>query len=60
MWLPRHGMRVQLTLTGPGPAWAMYDRHLGVFGPKAAVLESRDAAVRQFLDRRSDGPIRIV
>lgn len=31
----RFGMRVQLTLTGPGPAWAMYDRTLGVYGPRA-------------------------
>jgi len=30
------------------------------FGPKETVLASRQEAVRQFLDRRSDGPIRIV
>lgn len=30
------------------------------FGPKAEVLQSRDSTVRQFLDRKSDGPIQIV
>jgi phospholipid/cholesterol/gamma-HCH transport system ATP-binding protein len=30
------------------------------YGPKAAVLGSREPTVRQFLDRKTDGPIQIV
>ena len=31
----RHGMRVQLTLTGPAPAYGTSNRRIGVFGVKA-------------------------
>ena len=30
----RYGIRVQLTLTGPAPAWATWNRRVGVHGPR--------------------------
>jgi hypothetical protein len=48
----RHGIRVQLTLTGPGPAYAMIDHRPGVFGPSASAFASFvRAAVRHFKGR---------
>jgi len=33
----RYGIRVQLTLTGPAPAYATYNRRRGVYGPRASA-----------------------
>jgi hypothetical protein len=48
----RHGLRVELTLTGPAPAWATADRHYGHLRPDAhAFAEFAAVAARHF--RRS-------
>ena len=48
----RYGMRVQLTLTGPAPAWATYNRRRGVYGPKPSAYGAyARAAVRHFKGR---------
>ena len=42
----RHGIRLQMTFTGPAPAWATSDRKVGVRGVKAPLFGRfvRDAA----------------
>ena len=48
----RHGIRVQLTLTGSAPAWATFNRKSGVYGPKAASYgEFARAAALHFKKR---------
>jgi hypothetical protein len=48
----RHGIRVQLTITGPAPAWATSNRRVGVFGPRAdAFGEFARAAALHFRGR---------
>jgi hypothetical protein len=48
----RYGIRVQLTLTGPAPAYATADHRVGVFGPNAAQFAAfARAAVRHFKGR---------
>ncbi|HEX8074485.1 MAG TPA: hypothetical protein VF545_05840 [Thermoleophilaceae bacterium] len=48
----RYGIRVQLTLTGPAPAYATADHRPGVFGPSAGQFGSFvRAAVRHFKGR---------
>lgn len=45
----RHGLRVELTLTGPAPAWATADRHYGHLRPDArAFAEFAAIAARHF------------
>lgn len=48
----RHGIRVQLTLTGPGPAWAMANHHLGVYGPRADLYGQWARAAAKHFKRR--------
>ena len=48
----RHGIRVQLTLTGPAPAYSTYNRRRGVYGPKPKDFGAfARAAVRHFKGR---------
>jgi hypothetical protein len=45
----RHGLRVELTLTGPAPAWATADRHYGHLRPDPrAFAEFAAVAARHF------------
>lgn len=45
----RQGLRVQLTLSGPAPAWATADRHYGTLRPDArAFAEFAGIAARHF------------
>jgi len=48
----RKGIRVQLTLTGPGPAWAMTDHRMGVYGPSARQYAIWVAAAARHFKRR--------
>jgi hypothetical protein len=48
----RYGMRLQLTLTGPAPAWGTYDRRNGVYGPSAKLFgQFARAAAKHFKGR---------
>jgi hypothetical protein len=48
----RYGIRVQLTLTGPAPAFGASNRKVGVYGPKAARFgEFTRAAATHFKGR---------
>ena len=48
----RYGMRIQLTLTGPAPAYATYNLRRGVYGPKPKAYGAfARAAVRHFKGR---------
>jgi hypothetical protein len=48
----RYGMRVQLTLTAPVPAFATYDRKVGHYGPNPALFgEFARAAAEHFKGR---------
>jgi Cellulase (glycosyl hydrolase family 5) len=48
----RHGIRLQLDLTGPAPAWATGDHKAGVFRPNASLFgEFAAAAARHFKGR---------
>ncbi len=38
----------------------LYRGQLVQFGPKREVLESRNETVRQFLDRKTDGPMKVI
>ncbi len=48
------GIRVQLTLTGPAPAWATYNRRRGVYGPRPAAYGEFVRAVATHFKGRVD------
>jgi hypothetical protein len=50
----RYGMRVQMTLTGPAPAWATSDRRAGVWGPRPALYAQWVRAAALHFKRRVD------
>jgi hypothetical protein len=49
-----HGMRVQLTLTGPAPAWATGNHRVGVYKPSAAAFARFAGAVTAHFKGRVD------
>ena len=50
----RYGIRVQLTLTGPAPAWATYNRRNGVYGPRPRAYAAFTRAVALHFKGRVD------
>src|SRR5215217_7947908 len=50
----RYGIRVQLTVTGPAPAWATYNRRSGVYGPRPAAYGDFTRAVATHFKGRVD------
>jgi hypothetical protein len=49
------GMKVQLVLTGPAPAWATGNHRVGVYKPKAKAFKAfASAAAKHFKKRRVD------
>jgi beta-glucosidase/6-phospho-beta-glucosidase/beta-galactosidase len=50
----RYGIRVQLTLTGPAPAFATYNRKSGVYGPRPAMYGDFVRAVARHFKGRVD------
>jgi hypothetical protein len=50
----RYGIRVQLTLTGPAPAYATYNRRSGVYGPRPAAYGDFTRAVATHFRGRVD------
>ena len=49
-----HGIRVQLTLTGPAPAWATGNRRVGVYKPSARAFARFAGAVAAHFKGRVD------
>jgi hypothetical protein len=49
-----HGMRVELTLTGPAPAWATGNHKVGVYKPRASAYGSFVRAVARHFKGRVD------
>ena len=50
----RYGIRIQLTLTGPAPAFATYNRRPGVYGPRPAAFGDFTRAVATHFRGRID------
>ena len=50
----RHGIRIQLTVTGGAPAWATFNRKAGVYGPKAKSFGLFTRAVATHFKGRVD------
>src|SRR5215217_7059862 len=50
----RYGIRVQLTVTDPAPAWATYNRRSGVYGPRPAAYGDFTRAVATHFKGRVD------
>jgi len=50
----RYGIRVQLTLTGPAPAYATYNRRKGVYGPRPVAYGDFTRAVARHFKGRVD------